>query len=683
MCSPTRASLLTGMDAHRAGIGHVAHSDAGYPGYAMELADNVVTMAETLRDAGWSTMMVGKWHLCKDSDNHAAGDKNSWPLQRGFEQFHGILDGFTNFHQPHRLFEGNSVVAVDSYPDDYYFTDAITDRAIQMISDSVQNDPTKPFMMYLSHGAVHAPLHAKPADIAAHEGRYAAGWDAIRSERMRRLKDLGVVADDAVLPPRNHEGDHGVLAWDELSDDERTVFARYMEIYAAMVVTLDESTARVRAALEDLGVLDDTIILFTSDNGASREGATAGTSSYLETLLSEPDVARDLARLDEMGGPTTFPHYPQGWAMACNTPFRLYKTTAHAGGHQVPMIWHWPNGPSEVGGIRRQYTHVTDVFPTILDLVGIERPSQRHGIEVQDIGGSSFADALSDPAAPEHHTEQMTEIQGNRGFFRDGWEIVALHTPWTPFDDSEFELFDLTADPTESNNLAATHPEKVTELADAWDEAAWAGQVYPLDDGSMVKYTQRPPWNDRFAEPITLRPGGDTLDRYRSLQLIFLRETRITIDLDWQPGQHGVLVAHGDQGGGYVVWVDGAGTVTYAHNAGGKMWRTTVGPLAPGAQQIIVHLDIHDEAMHWSVALSTGDLVSAIPQVPMIYGMAPFQGIDIGIDRRSPVDWNGGYTPPAPYTGTLRSVRYEPGAHPSTGPLAMVELLRAEAAKFD
>ncbi|MCU0309464.1 MAG: sulfatase-like hydrolase/transferase [Acidimicrobiales bacterium] len=272
MCSPTRAALLTGMEPHLAGVGTVAHSDPGFPGYAMELAPDVVTLPETLRSAGYATYMVGKWHLSKDSDQSDAGPRDSWPCQRGFDRYYGFLDAFTNLHQPHRLVSDNQAVEIDSYPDDYYFTDDITDRAIAWMKAGKAADPTKPFFTYVAHGAVHAPLHAPADAIARQKGRYDAGWDALREARYRRQLELGVVAPGVELAPRNTEPGNDVAPWDSLTAPQQELFSRHMEVFAAMVETVDASTGRILDALEEMGELDNTIVVFTSDNGASREG---------------------------------------------------------------------------------------------------------------------------------------------------------------------------------------------------------------------------------------------------------------------------------------------------------------------------------------------------------------------------------------------------------------------------
>ena len=229
MCSPTRASLLTGLNSHMAGMGHVAHFDPGFPGYAMELRENAVTMGDLFQANGWASLMVGKWHLCKDSQLSEAGPKHSWPLQKGFERFYGILGGFTNFHQPHRLYEDNHALDIDTYPEDYYFTDDLTDQALKMVRELRSSNPLKPWFMYFAHGAVHAPLQAKEKDIEKYRGKYEAGWDQIREQRFKKQKEIGVIPPHAELPERNHEEGHAVKAWDELTHKEKELFARYQD----------------------------------------------------------------------------------------------------------------------------------------------------------------------------------------------------------------------------------------------------------------------------------------------------------------------------------------------------------------------------------------------------------------------------------------------------------------------
>jgi len=406
-CAPRpRAALFTGRNSHAAGFAFPTQIDPGFPGYASELPENQPSLAETLRHHGYATMAVGKWHLCKEANHSEAGDRHSWPLQRGFDQWYGFLEALTNYHHPHRLMEGNSTVHLDQYPDGYYLTDDLTDRAVRMVREAKTANPRKPIFLYFAHGAVHAPMHAKEEEIRYFQGRYDLGWDQARSDRLARQKELGIMPLTAGLPPPNAEPGEAVNSWASLSPGEQQLFARYMEVYAAMVRSIDLSVGRIREVLAEAGQLDNTIFIFMSDNGASRlsdsgqqqPSATkvpdTGTTSYFGHIARRPgppEIADELRKIDRIGGPTTWPHYPRGWAMACNTPFRLYKFSTFRGGHQVPFILSWPARMRDVAGqVRNQYAYVTDVLPSLCELTGIEPLSSRQGKPAHPLHGANL-----------------------------------------------------------------------------------------------------------------------------------------------------------------------------------------------------------------------------------------------------------------------------------------------------
>lgn len=683
LCSPTRAALLTGRNPHSVGMGMVANIDPGFPGYTSQLPSNQPTIAEVLRGGGYSTLMVGKWHLCRDSDLSEAGDKSSWPLQRGFDQYYGFLEALTNFHHPHRLYEGNSVVQVDRYPDGYYLTDDLTDRAIRMVREVKTADSDKPFFLYFAHGAVHAPLHAKPDDIAKYRGRYDVGWDRLREERLARQKALGLVPQSTELPPRNSEPGEDVVAWDSLSERERTMFARYMEVYAAMVDNIDQNVGRLVASLQALRELDNTIFIFTSDNGASREGRDAGTLSYFRDSGTLPDKStrvsdEDLAQIELIGGPRTWPHYPRGWAMACNTPFRLYKLTAFRGGNQVPMILSWPDRyPAGGDVVRRQYTHVTDILPTLIDIIGVPPMAARHGEEAAPLVGASFAGTIEDSDAVDSHTEQYIEVVGHRGFYRDGWEIAAFHEARTPFSKDRWELFDARADLNQRRDLASDHPERVAELSAAWEEAAWENRVFPLEEGSRLSQLWRPESDQRFSKPLRILPGTPTLERWRSSRLIAGRSFRIMVDLEYTGRESGVLVAHGGQAGGYVMYIED-GALGFVYNDGRHVTSLEAAGLPAGTAQVGLVAEAPGKG-RWNMTVCVGgEPVARAEGLQQFLGFLPYEGIDVGIDRRSPVSWDlyerhGAF----PFDGRLAAVVYEPGDRaPDAGQVA-IEQARA------
>jgi arylsulfatase len=374
--------------------------------------------------------------------------------------------------------------------------------------------------------------------------------------------------------------------------------------------------------------------------------------------------------------------------MASNTPFRLYKINTHAGGHQVSTILGWPRRlatrPAAAGGIRRQYVHVTDVLPTLLDLLGVEAPAARAGEALKPMAGCSFAATIDDPDAPAQHREQHYEMQGHRGYYRDGWEVVTLHRPMTSFAEDRWELYDLAADPTELRDLSEARPDVVAALVEAWERAAWANQVFPLDEGTFIKHLIRPPGTERFAAPITLRPGTPTLERWRSQQLVAVRSFRVTVRAAHRGRDQGVLVAHGDQGGGYALYVE-RGRLHWVLNDGRGSTRTLDGgPLPDGEIDVVADVEAPGKGV-WDVVLRVdGDERSRGDGFALLFPMAPFEGIDVGIDRRSPVSWevferHG----PFPYTGHLRSVTYQPGPPAPDSPYVLIDRLRDLGSRFE
>jgi arylsulfatase A-like enzyme len=687
MCSPTRASLLTGLNSHNVGVGHVSQDDPGFPGYSGELATDVHTAAEVFRANGYSTFAVGKWHLAKDSDIGPDGPRHSWPCQRGFDRYYGVLDAFTNAHHPHELVRDNSHVDIDRYPDGYYMTDDFTSNAISMIRSSKAADPTKPFFLYLAHPAAHAPLLAKPADIAKYRDAYTRGWDAVRAERHARQLAAGVISSDTPLSPRPSEDGDQVPAWDSLSPDAQRLFAAQMAVFAAMVDSIDQNLGRLRSSLEVMGEWENTIVVFCSDNGASREGQATGTSNYynfLKAVSTDWDtIELDVARIVDLGSPRTMTHYPRGWANAGNTPFRLYKVNTHAGGHQVPFVIAGP-GVTAAGSIRHQYQHVTDILPTLIELTGVSVPPARAGAPVRSMQGRSMVPVLVAADAPSTHGDQYTEMLGHRHFRSGSWEIVTRRVVRTPFTDADWELYNTDTDPVQLHNVAAAHPDVVRELAAKFDDAAWANKVYPLDEGSGYRWIVRPPDVDVYDQPITLYPGTSTLNHWRSKRLLWSRSCGIDIEFTWSLGDRGTLVAHGDQGGGYAVQIDD-GTIRFVYNNGHGT--TTVLPLgAPAVGFQTLHAALENPGRgRWNWRFSLNDeLCGELIDIAALFPMSPFEGINVGIDRRSPVSWetyerDGCF----PYTGGIAHVRYTPGALAPDNGLNFLDFLKQSAARYE
>lgn len=692
VCSPARAALLTGINAHRAGYASVANSDPGTPNLRLELAEDVQTLPEVLRHHGYATFGVGKWHLVRDANLNAAGDKSCWPLQRGFDHYYGSLEGLNSFFHPNQLVRDNTVVEFEETPEGYYLTDDYTDQAVRMIRSLRASDSRKPFFLYFAHTAMHGPLGAKEVDLEKYRGRYDEGWDVLRARRHAQQVAQGLFPEGTPVPERNTEPGQDVPPWDSLGAEEQRRYARYMEVYAAMVDSVDQSLARVLDTLDE-AERANTIVVFTSDNGGTAEGGAEGTRSYFSRFAHVPglpaDWVPDVERATELiGGPRAMVHYPRGWAQASNTPFRLYKAQAFEGGTRVPFLLSWPAGLGRSGpdtGIRHQYQYVTDILPTVLDLAGLEHPFTRHNLATKEIDGASFAPVARDDA-PSTHPAQYTEFRGHRAFHADGWKIVTLHPPGADYSDAEWQLFHVAQDPAETVDLAAEHPDKVSELAARWEDEAWHNTVFPLvggtpEDGPFGGGDVRRPDEQEFSRPVTLHPGTPRLERYRSHQLIAFREFEVVVDLTVAEGDQGVLVAHGDQGGGYSVYVED-GRLQVAWNAYGDLTVLDGGPLAPGAHTVTLASTPGPE-FRADLRLSLdGTEVASDPSVWMLVGMAPFSGITVGANRGGPVHWDlyerhGSF----PFTGDLRTVRYVPGERAKYDP-AITDQIVWESALF-
>lgn len=687
-CSPTRAALLTGCNAHAVGMGAVANVDDGFPGYAAELAADAPTFAETLRDHGYATMAVGKWHLCREQDMHAAGDRHSWPLQRGFDQFYGFLEAQTSLFYPHQLYEGNSPVDVEEYPEGYYLTDDLTDRAVRMIAETRAAEPDKPLAMYFAHAAVHAPMHTKEADRARFRGRYDAGWDEIRAQRFARQQELGVVGPDVQAAPRDDDPSFGTEQtpdWSDLEPDARRLAARHMENYAAMITTIDDSVGRIREVLDRLGELENTIFLFFSDNGASGGGGhELGVFNHLENLdrsrtrTTALRLAEDLPRIDEIGGPTSWPQYATAWATVANTPFRRHKFSTYRGGHQVSCLMSWPAGLGAVGGgIRHQYGHVTDVAPTLYELIGVPAAAAREGVPARPLDGASMAAVLRDPEAPSLHGDQYYECLGERAYYAGDFEAVASRDPQTGPDGDRWELFAPEADPTQLTDLADREPAVLARLQQSWQEAAERDQVFPLADGTPLHWIQRDPAELRFARTVTILPEAGSLERFRASRLIDGRSFSFTAHLTgYHDGDAGVLVAHGGQESGYLLYIED-GAVRLGHNAWGRYTETDPVAVPVGAREITV--DVHAPGgSRWICALAIdGTPVTEGFAVPELSWLVPFSGLHTGAQRRAPVSWDlsvrrGVFR----YSGDLEKVVYRPGSYAPDAPAAMVDRFR-------
>ena len=458
-CCPTRAQLMTGLYAHQTGIGHMM-SDYGLPGYAGDLNTSCVTIAEVMKGAGYTTLMSGKWHVTPAEDG--PGDKHNWPRQRGFDRFFGTIHGAGSFYDPVSLTLENEPIKPES--NDFYYTDAIADHAIRFIEESPSEDP---FFLYMPFTAAHWPLHAPDEDIARYKGRYDEGWDKLREERYRRMIEMGVIEPAWPLSPR----DPNAPAWEDAENKEW--YARRMEVYAAQVTIMDAAIGRVVSHLKDTGKYEDTLVLFLIDNGGCAEELRPGATAFhipMETLDGRP-VNRGNDPADMPGQDDDYQSYGLEWANASNTPFRYYKHWVHEGGISTPLIAHWPAGVTVPGAWTEEPSHIIDIMATCADLGKAPYPSEHNGHAITPLEGKSLA-PLFQGTERDSHEAIYWEHEGNRAIRQDKWKLVSK---WRPPEDGRWELYDIEADRSELNDLAAEMPDRVEEMAAKWQ--AWADRV--------------------------------------------------------------------------------------------------------------------------------------------------------------------------------------------------------------
>ncbi len=553
LCSPTRAALLTGRNHHTVGMRAISNFDSGYPHMRGHITNHAATVAEVLRDEGYATFAVGKWHLCGMENASAAGPYDQWPCQRGFDRYYGFLEGETDQFHPELVYD-NHVVAPPRTPEEgYHLSEDLVDHAIGFIHDTTSIRPDRPFFTYLAFGAMHAP-HQAPADyLARYRGRFDDGWDAARDRWFARQLEMGLLPTDTELAPRNP----GVEPWDTLPDNERLLAARLQEAFAAFLEHTDAQIGRLVDALERLGRLDNTLFLLLSDNGASQEGGPFGVlheMKYFNFLVETPDEA--VERLDDIGGPHSHCNYPWGWAQAGNTPFKWYKQNTHEGGVHVPLIVHWPDRITDAGGLRDQFHHVNDVVPTIYEALGVEPPATYRGYEQIPVTGVSMRYTFDDADEPSHKPVQYYEMMGHRAIYADGWKAVTRHRAGVPFDDDDWELYHLAEDRSECSNLAGELPDKVAELVDRWWHEAEEHGVLPLDDRTIELFSTR--YRDRSPHPESRRysyfPPMSPLPAQVGPSLGG-RGFDMTATIDRPAGAGGVLFASGTENAGVSLFV--------------------------------------------------------------------------------------------------------------------------------
>ncbi|TCO50308.1 arylsulfatase [Kribbella antiqua] len=652
LCSPTRASLLTGRNHHSVGMRLLSNLDTGYPNGRGHVTKAAATLAEMLVDSGYNTMCVGKWHLAPMEHTTASGPYDQWPLGRGFERYYGFLEAETDCFYP-ELYTDNHAIEAPGRPEDgYHLTTDLVDQAISLVRAQSSVTPEKPFFLHLAFAAAHAPHQAPQEYLDKYRGRYDEGWDVVRETRFRRQKELGLIPPDTRLPPRND----GVVPWADLTDDEHRLFARLQEAYAAMLDHTDAELRRFVEALAALGRLDNTMIVLMSDNGASQEGGKRGSlnpAAFQNGI--EPDFAWNLEHLDEIGGPRGHSNYPWGWAQAGNTPFRRYKQNTHEGGVRVPLIVRYPNAIANPGEIRSQFHHVTDITPTVLDIVGVQAPEVYRGVPQLPLHGTPLTYTFGDAAAPTRHRTQYFEMFGHRAIWHDGWKAVAFHQRGTPYEDDRWELFDTTTDWSESDDVAERYPDKLAELQQRFWAEAGKYDVLPLDDrGFAVRAKVARPGSVRARRRFVYYRGMPHLPA-AACPPTMNRSHRITAFVDRAASDgDGVLVALGGVATGFALFVKD-GQLVFDHNYLGR--HTVVrseSPIPVGTTELAVNVEQTGDRTA-SVQLLVGAQEVASTKLdavlPHFHG---WEGLDIGQDGASPVSPE--YDDTFPYQGRLDRV---------------------------
>lgn len=480
ICSATRASLLTGANHHSAGVDNLIEFETGLHNGQGGIDPHFGTMAEILKEYDYRTMAVGKWHLCSHGVRTAAGPFDNWPLGKGFDTYYGFLADRTDQWNPVLARDNSLVEQPGKAKDGYHLSEDLTDNAIQYIYHHELSYPQQPFFLYLAYGAMHAPHHAPKEYIDRYKGKFDKGWDEIRQDWFENQKRLGIVNDNAELTERNEK----VKAWDSLTNDQKKAYARYMEVFAGYLEYTDAEIGRLLDYLRKAEIIDNTIIVFLSDNGASSEGGQDGhynLNTGLDLGQSYPrDVELALENYETIGDEYSQPHYPIGWANAGNTPFQWYKIWTHEGGVRDPLIIRYPKQLTDKGGIRRQFTHVCDVTPTVMDMLGFEKPQFIKGVPQNAFEGISFANTFSDENAKARKTVQYFEIYGNRAIYKDGWKAVVNHMFNACYDEDVWELYHVDEDYSEKYNVADKYPEKLKELQEEWLIQASRYHVFPM-----------------------------------------------------------------------------------------------------------------------------------------------------------------------------------------------------------
>ena len=666
LCSPTRAALLTGRNHHTCATGIIMEGGTGFPGYNTLMPKSCGTFAEVLKQHGYNTAWYGKNHNVPDWHSSQAGPFDLWPTGLGFEYFYGFLGGDTSQWAP-AIFENIKPIEPPHDDKDYFFEKDMADRAIERIHMLHAVAPDKPWLAYYAPGTAHAPHHAPKEWIAKFKGQFDMGWDKMREITLAKQKALGIVPPDTRLTDRSE----GIAAWDSLDADHKKVAAHMMEVYAAALSYCDNQMMRVLNAISETGELDNTLVVYIQgDNGASAEGGPNGLLNEMSFFNAAPEAFSEvLRRMDELGGPTTFNHYPIGWAHAMDTPFQWTKQIAsHFGGTRNGLVMFWPARIKDKGGIRSQFHHVIDIAPTILEAVGVESPSVINGVPQKPVEGVSMVYSFDDAKAPSKRRTQYFEMFANRALYNDGW--IACTTPPTPpwatggggvsVNDYKWELYDVAKDFSQANNLAAKEPKKLRELQELfWVEAA-KYNVLPLDNSKLERMNvDNRPSLTRGRTEFTFYPGMVRIPE-GTAPSILNKSFKVSADMEIPTGgAEGVVITQGGRFNGWGLYLL-AGKPVFHYNLMGIQRYTVAGKetLAPGKHTVVLDFK-HDggglgkggvaKLIVDGKVVAEGKLDKTIP-----FRISADETLDIGEDTGTPVSEE--YHVPFKFTGDLKNV---------------------------
>ncbi len=655
LCSPTRSTFLTGRNHHVNGFAALTETTNGFPGASGRIPAECATVGQVLQESGYSTFWIGKNHNVPEEDIASGGSRLSWPLNKGFDRFYGYLGGETNQWYPD-LVEDNRFIDPPATPEEgYHLSKDLADQAIRMLRDQNSSNPSKPWYLWFCPGANHAPHHAPQEYIDKYKGAFDDGYEAYREWVLARMIEKGILPEGTALTPFNplpedmaNPNDY-VRPWAELNSDEKRLFCRMAEVYAGFSEYTDAQVGRIVDYLEETGQLENTVIFYCADNGASGEGSPNGSVNENKFFNAFPDdLQENLQYLDELGGPEAYNHYPTGWAAAFSTPYQMFKRySQYAGGTCDALVIHWPAGITAKGELRHQYHHSTDIVATILDVAGLEMPEVYRGVRQYPLNGVSMRYSFDAADVPTTKKRQYYTMLGTRGIWQDGWKASAIHSPLTDhghFDDDVWQLYHVDEDRSEANDLADQYPDKLKELIDAWFEEAEANFVLPLDDRGPVALTTierpvgEPPRNRYIYYPHTSAVPEGVAVNVRG------RSYKILADVEVTPESEGVIFAHGSRFGGHSLFIKDQ-KLHYVYNfLGIQPEQTFVSPpLEPGKRVLGVEF-VRESAGEFGESHGTATLYvddQVVDEGPMRTQTGKFtlcgDGLCIGYDSADPV----------------------------------------------